>query len=92
MSELIGDFGQKRFCKASGKVCLTKREAGEQLGSMKKHLTTSYVGKSNNKPKRSYYCKDCGSYHVTHLGQKQKAKKPLKIVNKYYDELDYDFD
>lgn len=81
--EFIGDFGQSkiRYC-VSGKQCLTQREAGEQLARLRGHRTTSHIGKSKDKPKRSYYCNECGFYHLTHYAQ-QKRKGPMKDIYRY---------
>lgn len=79
MKDFIGDFGQSKikYC-ICGKQCYTKREAGEQLSRLKGHRTSSHIGRGNTKPKRSYYCNDCGYYHVTHYGMQKKKKGPLK--------------
>lgn len=91
--EFIGDFGQTKVCSATGKIMLTKREAGEQLSSLKGHRTTSHIGRGTNKPKRSYYCDCCGYYHVTHFAQtkgtQMKKSVPYKRQKNYniYSEL-----
>lgn len=91
--EIIGDFGQSNICRATGKIMLTKREAGEQLGATRGHRTTSHIGRGTNKPKRSYYCNCCGYYHLTHLAQTKgtvmKKSVPYKREKNYsiYDEL-----
>lgn len=67
------DEGFSVICKETGKRCYTKREAGLVINGSKKNV---YVGhhqllkrnhrNSKNIPRRKYYCKDCGFYHVTH--------------------------
>ena len=94
--ELIGDYGQKKICQRSGKVMLTKREAGSQLNSLKGHRTSSHIGRGTNKPKRAYFCDYCGMYHVTHLAQSKgnsvrhatpyKRQKNYNILDGYYNE------
>lgn len=61
-------------CENSGKVCYTEREAGTVINNSKKHVHAGNhhwikAGYSNSKniPRRKYYCKECGYYHVTHL-------------------------
>mgnify|MGYP003291405048 CR=1 FL=1 len=85
MDSLIGDYGQERICRATGKIMLSKREAGNQLNNLKGHRTSSHIGRGTNKPKRSYFCKDCGAYHVTHYAQAQK-KKTFKTYQNSFDE------
>ena len=85
MKDFIGDYGQSKIRYTNGdicmcgKICLTQREAGEQLNRLKGHRTSSHIGRGNDKPKRSYYCRDCGFYHVTHYGF-QKKKGPMKEI------------
>lgn len=82
--DFIGDYGQSniRYC-ISGKQCYTKREAGEQLSNLRKHRTSSHIGRGSDKPKRSYYCTECGYYHVTHYAQTKKSKGPLKEIYRF---------
>lgn len=60
-------------CEYTGKICYTQREAGAVINNCRKHF---YVGNhrwikskySNSKyiPRRKYFCKECGYFHVTH--------------------------
>ncbi len=62
-------------CRGCGKRCLTKREAQDLLGTFKTHQEGhKYI------PKRLYYCKTCGWYHVTH---QVCSLKDAKKGNKY---------
>lgn len=73
----------RRTCKATGKVCYTKREAGVVVNGTKKHVTTSHLYKGSARPKRSYFCSECGSYHTTHLRNETERgyrKKPMKTL------------
>lgn len=79
MGNLIGDY-RRPICRATGKVIYTRTEAGALLNSLSKHRTSSHIGKGGNKPKRSYFCKVCGGYHVTHFNKTFKEKKPLKEI------------
>lgn len=67
--------GENIRCVFTNKICYTEREAGHIINGCKKHI---YIGNSHwakqggytnskNIPRRKYYCKDCGFYHVTHL-------------------------
>lgn len=60
-------------CEETGKVCYTEREAGEAISNFKRHIHAGSHhwikadhSNSKNIPRRKYYCKDCGYYHVTH--------------------------
>lgn len=66
--------GEHVMCIFTGKICYTEREAGLVINGVKKHhhvgngkWIKSNHGNSKNIPRRKYYCKDCGFYHVTHL-------------------------
>ena len=40
----------------------------------------------NKKPRRFYFCKDCGSYHLTHMlywDTDEKSKKKIKEKNNF---------
>ena len=87
----------KGTCKSTGKVCYTKREAGLVVNGTKKHVTASHLYKGTARPKRSYFCSECGFYHTTHLRNTTERgyhKKPMKtIYGKGYngDFDDYEF-
>jgi hypothetical protein len=66
--------GNYVVCGFSGKICYTEREAGLVINGCKRHVyvgnrrwAKSAHGNSKSIPRRKYYCKDCGFYHVTHL-------------------------
>ena len=66
--------GNYVMCIFTGKICYTEREAGLVINGCKKHFyaghgrwAKSAHGNSKSIPRRKYYCKDCGFYHVTHL-------------------------
>ncbi len=68
------DEGNYVMCIFTGKICYTEREAGLVINGCKKHVhmgnnhwAKSAHGNSKAIPRRKYYCKDCGFYHVTHL-------------------------
>lgn len=61
-------------CEGTGKVCYTEREAGLVINGCKKHVHAGNHhwikgdhSNSKNIPRRKYYCKECGFFHVTHL-------------------------
>ena len=66
--------GNYVMCFFTGKICYTAREAGIVINGCKKHvyaghgkLVKSTHGNSKVIPRRKYFCKECGFYHVTHL-------------------------
>ncbi len=65
--------GNNLQCTYTGKICYTQREAGMVINDCKRHRIfgrhSVKVGYGNSKsiPRRKYYCKYCGYYHVTHL-------------------------
>jgi hypothetical protein len=61
------DFqGNYICCKAEEKICYTKREAGIAINSAKKHYYSNERKRGKIIPKRKYFCKDCGFYHLSH--------------------------
>ncbi len=55
----------KEICEVTGKYCFSRKEAGEKISYYKNnHL--KWRERGENIPKRSYYCKYCGAYHLTH--------------------------
>ena len=72
------------ICSVTHKRCYTEKNAAECIQIAKKH---------NNKyiPKRKYYCKHCGFWHLTSNvdeGSRQKHK-PLKIIGGNYESSDF---
>ena len=66
--------GNYVICIFTGKICYTEREAGLVINGCKRHVyvgngrfAKSAHGNSKAIPRRKYYCKDCGFYHLTHL-------------------------
>jgi len=57
---------EKNLCDSTGKVCYSKRKAGEIINDNRKHRKSDHLGKNKKIPKRSYMCRGCGSYHLTH--------------------------
>ena len=53
-------FGREIRCESTGKICYTKREAGNALNGAKHH-----GHRAKKIPKRMYLCEKCGCYHLT---------------------------
>ena len=77
--------GNYVMCIFTGKICYTEREAGLVINGCKKHFyaghgrwAKSAHGNSKSIPRRKYYCKDCGFYHVSHLKSFVFEAKQLK--------------
>ena len=57
------------YCNVTGKVCYSQKEAGNVIRRLKRHR----IGITNKKiPMRTYYCKYCGTYHLTHFKQRKR--------------------
>lgn len=56
------------LCFATGKVCYSKREAGVTLARCRH-------SKRNRVPRRIYFCKECGWYHLTSLLRKVRGNR-----------------
>ena len=59
----------KQYCSVSGKVCLTKSEAGSIINN-NHNRRWKWAHQGKTVPSRKYYCRDCGSWYVTHLKKK----------------------
>lgn len=65
---------EKRICDVTGKTCLSQRRAGDIMMTFKKQRQWNNRGK--HIPLRSYFCKYCGTYHLTHFrGRPRKITK-----------------
>lgn len=81
------------ICERTGKVCYSQKEAGKQVHGAMRHSSKKQV------PLRSYMCKYCGTYHLTHYknaiffdGKSTKkwykeSKQKYKEYNEEYEEL-----
>jgi hypothetical protein len=74
---LIDAENNYQYC--NGKRCLTERQAGMALNGVSKCNHREHHKKV---PRRKYYCRACGFFHLT--SQSEKTKKIAKH--------DYDFD
>lgn len=79
---LVGMVEQTRekesFCSIARKIMYTQKRAGELINSAKHH--------QNGRKKhieRAYYCKDCGMWHLTHLGTFSGSNGPKKTKDPY---------
>ena len=86
--------GNYVFCVSSGKICYTMREAGLVINGCKKHVyignrhwAKSAHGNSKSIPRRKYYCKDCGFYHVTHLALYDMDSQNYAWEDAFYREM-----
>lgn len=57
----------RQYC--GGKICYSEREANQVLHDCRHTGARRQYRRSTNKviPKRKYYCKDCGMYHLTSI-------------------------
>ena len=56
---------EKAVCKYTGKKCYSQREAGETI-RMFKNNRLKWNNRGENIPLRSYFCRYCHTYHLTH--------------------------
>lgn len=81
-------------CSSTGKRCYSEKEANIALSCLKKnYVSKMYMKKRTRKspngkiPKRKYFCKDCGWWHLTsNVTSKEnsftkKKKKYIKTFN-----------
>lgn len=87
--------GNYVMCGAAGKICYTEREAGLVINGCKKyvymggrHWAKSSHGNSKSIPRRKYYCKDCGFYHVTYLALYDKGSQNYAWEDIFYREYE----
>lgn len=55
------------MCSVAGKICYTEQEAGIVINGCKKHIYMGGRQWAKSIPRRKYYCKDCGYFHLTHM-------------------------
>lgn len=53
------------YCEVTGKKCYSKRDAGDTIRFFKNNRVR-WNNRGKNIPMRSYYCKYCSNYHLTH--------------------------
>lgn len=58
-------FGNDIICESEKKICYSEKEAGRTLNEAKKHHYSSESNPAKKIPKRKYFCKKCGFYHLT---------------------------
>lgn len=64
---------ERERCLFSGKLSFTQKEAGEIINSAK-----NSTRKTKIIPQRSYYCKHCRTWHLTHYRQERTCKATLR--------------
>ena len=67
-------FEKEIRCESEGKICYTEREAGNTLNGARHH-----GNRAKKIPKRKYFCKECGCFHLT----SQKSDKGSCLKHKY---------
>lgn len=77
-----------RICESTGKRCYNGREAGHIINQLKKHHLGAGVGKNRDFPRRKYYCKKCGCYHLTKIPKFTKDSLNCAWEDRFYQEYD----
>lgn len=68
---------EKQICEITGKICYSRKKAGEIINTLKRNP----IGKRQKAPKRKkipmrcYFCKFCKSWHTTHFRSRGKKLK-----------------
>lgn len=66
-----GEKNKREICSVSGKICYSLRDARTIIKNCKKRKKKT----KNIIPSREYFCKDCGSYHLTHYKKMKRSNK-----------------
>lgn len=77
---IIDTDGKPLICGHTGKRCYGKREVGDVIkcAKNKKHHRRSRI------PKRSYFCKTCGFWHLTSSSDTMNEKNRHRQMKKIY--------
>ena len=67
---------EKEYCSFTHKICYSQKDAGNIIRSAKRCRKIKH--RNQNIPQRSYYCKHCNSYHLTHYRNLKTAKATLR--------------
>ena len=74
--------GESVICVETGKICYTEREAGIIMNKARSHFYEDHMKtrrehftNSKDIPRRKYYCKNCGYFHVTHMSHYNGDKR-----------------
>lgn len=63
---------ERNVCPVSGKVCYSRRDANMMISAWKgKRLRR----RGKEIPKRAYFCRECGAYHLTHWKKFRRSVK-----------------
>lgn len=70
-------MNEREICEKTGKICYSRKSAGEIVNSLKSHP----MGRRQKSPVRKkipiryYFCRFCKSYHTTHFRTHGKRLK-----------------
>ena len=62
------------ICEATGKRCYSKKEANNVMHAAKRKSAKKRI------PLRSYYCTECGTYHLTHFSYYQQNNERTTLT------------
>lgn len=68
------DEFKKEICSQTGKICYTQKAASEAINKVKR---AKRCKKPKVIPQRSYHCKFCGMWHLTHFRRLETCKVSL---------------
>jgi hypothetical protein len=67
---------EKEYCSFTHKICYSQKEAGNIIRSTKRNRKIKH--RNQNIPQRSYYCRHCGAFHLTHYRNFHTSKATLR--------------
>ena len=79
--------GEYIRCLKEEKVCYTEREAGIIINEARRHHFNCDDKRGKRIPKRKYFCRACGFYHVTHYTFYVDSHKENCLEQKFYASL-----
>lgn len=79
---------EREYCETTHKICYSQKEANNIIASAKRWRRCK---KPKQIPQRSYYCENCGYYHLTHFRNLHTCKATLRRYGaKGYKGVDYE--
>lgn len=74
------------ICESSGKRCYNERDAGRAINLCRRHRATDHLGRKDI-PKRKYFCRDCGTWHLTKQPLFDRESRECFWEAKFYREI-----
>lgn len=88
MNNVVDGTGKFLVCESSGKRCYNGREAGRIINACKRHRNNDHLGRNKDLPRRKYFCKECGSWHLTKMPRFDRESRECFWEVRYYREME----